>query len=138
MFYEMGGFTIAGYNNAISKEGQSTKGVMSKWTDSFTNISPRVALAVDTSAVESYDPSKVYGRALSAEVRGSYQMTADGFVEGMEEFYREYVEPTLTRMADDVKRQADKEEQTIVQVGNRTVSDAVVTQQKANGYRFAT
>ena len=137
-FYKIGGFTIAGFNNAISNEGKSTKGIMSAWSDSFTDISPNIALAVDTSAVESFDPSKVYGRVLSSEVQGSCQVTSDGFVEGMEQFYRDYVEPTLTRIADDTKRQADKEEQTIVQVGNRTVTDAVTTQKKANGYAFAT
>lgn len=138
VFYQMGDFTIEGFNNAISTEGKSTKGIMSAWSDSFTDISPKIALAVDTSAVESFDPSKVYARALSAEVQGSCQVTADGFVEGMEKFYRDYVEPTLNRIADDTKRQADKEEQTIVQVGNRTVTDAVTTQKKANGYVFAT
>lgn len=138
VFERIGGDTVLGYNIGVEKLGYTTKGLINKWTDSFTNISPRLAMAVDTSAVESFDPSKVYGRALSAEVSGNYQMTADGFVEGMEEFYREYLEPTLNRMANDVKRQADKEEQTLVQVGNRVVTDAVVTQQKANGYKFVT
>ena len=54
----------------------------------------------------------------------------------MRDFYKEYVEPTLKEIASDTKRQADKKEQTIVQVGNRTINDAVVTQQKANGYSF--
>lgn len=55
----------------------------------------------------------------------------------MEEFYREYIEPTLSQMADDMRRQADKQEQTVVQIGNRVVNDAVTTQKKANGYVFA-
>ena len=54
----------------------------------------------------------------------------------MEEFYHEYMEPTLVQMADDMRRQADKEEKTVVQVGNRVVTDAVTTQKKANGYSF--
>ena len=54
----------------------------------------------------------------------------------MREFYQEYVEPSISRMVTGIEKQADKEEQTIVQVGNRTVNDAVVTQQKANGYSF--
>lgn len=60
----------------------------------------------------------------------------DSMARSMREFYREYVEPTLKEIASDTKRQADKKEQTIVQVGNRTINDAVVTQQKANGYSF--
>ena len=39
-------------------------------------------------------------------------------------------------MADDMRRQADKKEQTIVHVGNRTIKDAVTTQERADGYRF--
>ena len=54
----------------------------------------------------------------------------------MREFYREYVEPILREIATDTKRQADKNEQTLVQIGNRTINDAVVTQQNANGYVF--
>lgn len=139
VFYSIGGFTVDGFNNAISKEGQATKGIVSKWTDSFTNISPKLAFAVDTSAVESYDPSKVYGRALSAEVRGNCQVIGDDFVNGTEDAMRRVLsEYRMPQMVDDIRRQADKKEQTIVQVGNRTVTDAVVTQQKANGYRFAT
>ena len=66
-----------------------------------------------------------------------FSVTATGFKEGMEEFYREYIEPTLSQMADDMRRQADKQEQTVVQIGNRVVNDAVTTQKKANGYVFA-
>ena len=54
----------------------------------------------------------------------------------MREFYREYVEPTLKEIANDTKRQADKSEKTVVQIGNRTVTDAVIEQQEANGYSF--
>ena len=50
----------------------------------------------------------------------------------LEQFYENH----LSQIAEDVRRQADKEEQTIVQVGNRTITDAVTTQRKANGYSF--
>ena len=71
-----------------------------------------------------------------ADVRSSYTVTTNDFSDGMETFYKEYVEPTIKSMAADVKRQADKNEQTIVKLGNRTVNDAVTTQKKANGYSF--
>lgn len=135
VFYRSGVFTVKGYNNAVTEYGRTTKGVMEKWANSFTSFTPKLAFAVDTSALSYYD-SASFEKTMSAEVTGNHVISADGFAESMEEFYREYVEPTLHRMAEDVKRQADKEEQTIVQVGNRTVTDAVVTQQKANGYKF--
>ena len=36
------------------------------------------------------------------------------------------------------EKQADKEEQTIVEIGGRRITDAVEKQQSANGYKFAT
>ena len=56
----------------------------------------------------------------------------------MAEFYKEYLEPTMREMAGDVKRQANKKEETIVQIGNRTVHDVVTEQRNANGYSFVT
>ena len=42
----------------------------------------------------------------------------------------------LQDISSDVRRQADKKEQTIVQIAGRTITDAVTTQQRANGYAF--
>ena len=70
-------------------------------------------------------------------VGATASVTATGFKEGMEEFYKEYIEPTMVQMAGDMRRQADKNEQTVVQIGNRVVTDSVATQQRANGYVFA-
>lgn len=136
VFYEMAGFSVEGFNNGFSFLGKSTKGVVSSWADSFTAVTPTMSFAVDTSALKYYD-SGSFAKSVSANVTSNTSVTATGFMEGMEEFYREYVEPTMAQMAADMRRQADKQEQTIVQIGNRTVSDAVTTQRKANGYVFA-
>ena len=137
VFKEIGGFTVEGFNIGLSKEGKSTADVVNKWADSFTGIQPQFAyaFAVDTSALDYYD-SDDYVKSLQSNVNTRNTFTATGFKEGMEEFYHEYVEPTLNRMADDVRRQADKEEKTVVQIGNRTITDAVTTQKNANGYSF--
>lgn len=135
VFYEIGGFAVAGFNNAIAQVGKSTKSVVGTWADSFTNFSPTMALAVDTSALKYYD-SAAFSRSISSNVQSSTEVSATGFREAMEDFYHEYVEPTMAQMADDMRRQADKEEKTVVQVGNRVVTDAVTTQKKASGYSF--
>lgn len=62
----------------------------------------------------------------------------EGFRRALADFYEEYVQGTMSQMASDMNRQANKKEQTTVQIGNKTVTDAVVTQQNANGYRFTT
>ena len=59
-----------------------------------------------------------------------------GFKRAMADFYMEYVQGTMNQIADDMNRQANKKEQTTVQIGNRTITDAVQTQRDANGYSF--
>ena len=61
-------------------------------------------------------------------------MSTEDFEEILEQFYENHLSP----IAEDIRRQADKEEQTVVQVGNRTIANAVATQRKANGFRFVT
>ena len=136
VFERIGNDTVIGYNMGIASLGKTTKGVVSSWADSFTSVSPVMSFAVDTSALKYYS-SDSFAKDISADVTSNRSYSITGFKEGMEEFYREYIEPTMAQMAEDMRRQADKKEQTIVQIGNRTVSDAVTTQQRANGYVFA-
>lgn len=86
----------------------------------------------------SYDPTNYLSQSVYEDSQRGYNnsFSDESLSRTMREFYREYVEPTLKEIASDTKRQADKEEQTIVQVGNRTITDAVETQQRANGYKF--
>ena len=135
VFERIGGDTVLGYNLGIARLGETTKGVVSSWADSFTSVSPVMSFAVDTSALRYYS-SDSFAKDISADVTSNRSYSITGFKEGMEEFYHEFIEPTITQMAEDVRRQADKKEQTVVQVGNRVISDAVTTQQKANGYVF--
>ena len=135
-FMRIGEDTVLGYNLGISNLGGTTKGVVTDWANSFTSVNPTMRFAVDTSALKYYS-SDSFAQSVSADVAAHSTVTATGFKEGMEEFYREYIEPTLSQMADDMRRQADKQEQTVVQIGNRVVNDAVTTQKKANGYVFA-
>ena len=135
-FMRIGEDTVLGYNLGIANLGGTTKGVVTDWANSFTSVNPTMSFAVDTSALKYYS-SDSFAQSVSADVAAHSTVTATGFKEGMEEFYREYIEPTLSQMADDMRRQADKQEQTVVQIGNRVVNDAVTTQKKANGYVFA-
>ena len=95
-----------------------------------------IALLVDTSEVENYNPVQSYSKNIPVGIKNSYQVGIDDFSDGMEKLYKTYIEPKLNQIADDMKRQADKQEQTIVQVGNRTIAEAVTTQRQADGYVF--
>lgn len=86
-----------------------------------------------------YDPTNSLAETMYEDSQRAYDnnFSNDSLSRSMRDFYLEYVEPTLKEIASDTKRQADKEEQTIVQVGDRTITDAVERQQKANGFKFA-
>lgn len=135
VFYKIGGFAVAGFNNAIAQVGKTTRSVVGEWANSFTNITPTMAMAVDTSALRYYD-SDAFARTISSNVETNNEISSTGFKQAMEDFYCEYVEPTLNQIAEDTRRQADKDEHPIVQIGNRVITDAVDVQTKANGYRF--
>ena len=137
VFYQMADFSVQGFNRGFDALGKSTKGVVGTWANSFTKITPTMGFAVDTSALKYYD-SASFAKGISTNVNTNHNFTAVGFMEAMQEFYHEYMEPTLLQMAEDMRRQADEPEQPIVQIGNRTINDAVNTQQKANGYKFTT
>ncbi|MDR2044911.1 MAG: hypothetical protein LBQ15_11235 [Clostridium sp.] len=133
VFYDIGKFTVFGFNDAVTKEGKSSEALVTSWADSLTKISPTMVMSVDASALKYYD-SQSFAKSVSSSVSAASNMsvTADGFAEAMEEFYENH----LSAMAEDVRRQADKQEKTTVQIGNRVITDAVTTQQRANGYRF--
>lgn len=137
VFERIGEDTILGYNIGITSLGKTTKGVVSSWADSFTSVSPVMSFAVDTSALRYYS-SDSFAKAVSANVSANSNFSID--TSHVREEFREAVLEALneSRLAEDMRRQADKKEKTIVQVGNRTITDVVTTQQRANGYRFAT
>ena len=137
VFERIGEDTIRGYNLGINALGGTTKGVVTSWANSFTGVKPTMNFAVDTSALKYYD-SKSFAQSIVPNVNSNHNFTVAGIAEAMQEFYHEYVEPTMMQMAEDMRRQADKKEQTVVQIGNRTITDAVTTQRNANGYQFTT
>ena len=88
--------------------------------------------------VDTYDPTSTlsnttYEDAVTAYSKG---VNDENMYSSMRDFYREFVEPTLKDIAADTKRQADKEENINVQVGNRDITRAVDIQREANGYSF--
>lgn len=107
VFERIGGDTVLGYNLGVMKLGKTTRGVVTSWANSFTSVSPVMSFAVDTSALRYYS-SDSFAKSISANVTSNSSVAVTGFKEGMEEFYREYIEPTMAQMAEDMRRQADK------------------------------
>jgi hypothetical protein len=65
---------------------------------------------------------------------GSMSIKSD--TETMQRFYTDNIIPILSDIANDAKRQADKEEKTEVVLDNRKVTSAVNRQNRVNGYSF--
>ena len=86
----------------------------------------------------SYDPSSMLSQSVYDDSSAARRASEGSMYADMRDFYRDYVEPSVMRMVSAAERQADKDEQTIVQIGNRVITDAVEKQQNANGYKFAT
>lgn len=145
VFYRIGSDTILGYNNAIEEVGKSTKGIVSDWSDSFTDIKPKVSL--DTSDLKNYSAN--YGTDFKDAIithkvqremgfNSSVQAEIDGgrFKEQILEALEEVITGRLDNMAVDVRRTADKDPHTTVQIGGRVVADEVQRQKAANGFNF--
>ena len=83
-----------------------------------------------------YDPSYRLAQSVYEENQKSYRTAESSMYEDMRDFYCEFMESSINRMVVATERQANKKEQTIVKVGNRTINDAVTTQKEANGFSF--
>nr|DAN24924.1 MAG TPA: minor tail protein [Caudoviricetes sp.] len=111
-----------------------TNGIINAITVCTGDISENMLLATNTGYITHDALSRdVYDDSKQAY---SNSNSDDTWSKNMREFYHEYVEPTLREIAADTKRQADKNEKTVVQVGNRVIDDAVTTQRRANGFSF--
>lgn len=109
-------------------------GIINAVVVSTAGINDNLVLA----SASGYDPYNSLAQTVYEDSKKSYDgaYSDDSWSRNMREFYHEHVEPTLKEIATDTKRQADKKEQTIVKVGNRTINDAVTTQKEANGFSF--
>jgi hypothetical protein len=137
VFYDIGRYDILGFNNAILKEGKSSKLIVDRWAESLTKINPSMIMSVDTSAMRYYDSTK-FAKSVSADVSASNRITVEEDTADMEKAIVNALMQSgiITDIRNDIRRQADKDEKTTVQIGSRVVNDAVTVQRKANGYSF--
>lgn len=126
---------FSGYWQSMSRDIVTcANGIINAVVVSTAGINENLVLA----SASGYDPYNSLAQTVYEDSKKSYDgaYSDDSWSRNMREFYHEYVEPTLKEIATDTKRQADKKEQTIVKIGNRTINDAVTTQKEANGFSF--
>ena len=126
---------FVGYWQSISRDLVTcANGIINAVVVSTAGINDNLVLA----SASGYDPYNSLAQSVYEDAQRAYRRSENGnsTYNDLRDFYRDYVEPSINRMVTATETQANKKEQTVVQIGNRTVNDAVVTQQKANGYVF--
>lgn len=151
VFKKLGAYSVEGYNIGVEKEGEKTKGIVASWADSFTDMDVNLGtrLKINDSALKEY--SNNYGSDFTNEAivqRVTREVSTNGAVQatlnsggGLKEAIKEALDDlgitiAVSEISKNTKTQADKKEQTIVEIGGKTVTDAVTTQRNANGYSF--
>lgn len=151
VFKRLGAYSVEGYNIGVEKEGEKTKGIVTSWVDSFADMDVNLGtrLKINDSALKEY--SNNYGSDFSNEAivqRVTREVSTNGTVQatlnsggGLKEAIKEALDDlgittAVSEISKNTKTQADKKEQTIVEIGGKTVTDAVTTQRNANGYSF--
>ena len=151
VFKQLGAYSVEGYNIGVEKEGEKTKGIVTSWADSFTDMDVNLGtrLKINDSVLKEY--SNNYGSDFTNEAivqRVTREVSTNGTVQatlnsggGLKEAIKEALDDlgittAVSEISKNTKTQADKKEQTIVEIGGKTVTDAVTTQRNANGYSF--
>lgn len=119
------------------------RGIFSQMTVAANGVINAVAVSASTleaayNSSNSYIPQADLSASMSDVTSGSGVKTDDAaFSEAMRTFYMTYMEPTMRSMATDMKRQADKEETTVVRMNSREVAKEIKKQNVVNGYSFS-
>lgn len=137
-FMESGEDVVQGFNIGIEKNMGTTAKVVNSWAEYLKDSSLQLSFAaIDTTSLNNFDVNDYVGNVRS-ELMTHSKVSATGFKEGIENFYKEWLMPTITGMASDLRKQADKDEKTVVQLDGRTISESIDRQKLANGYSFTT
>jgi len=131
LFAKSGYWSVAGYNKGILDNMGSTKNVMSKWVDSFSNIDAEI----DISRIAMPSVGDIVDE-VQGYIATTGTMTLKNDSDNMQQMYEETIIPLLSNIASETKRQADKDEKTEVVMDSRRVAESVNRQNRANGYSF--
>ena len=124
---------FSGYWQSMSRDIVTcANGIINAVLVSANTVNDGLVLA----SASGYDPTCTLSQSVYETSQKANRYTEESVYNDMRDFYHDYMESSFNRMVAATERQADKNEQTIVQVGNRTITDAVTTQKKANGYSF--
>ena len=124
-----------------------SESLLSSMQKSFSGSVSVARLLVDDSSLKNYQAN--YGsdftdaaithsikRELSLNSSVNAEITGNQLASTLRQVITEELQPYLSDIRADAKRQADKQERTTVQIGGRVVADEVQRQKSANGFMF--
>lgn len=147
VFEQFGLYTVQGFNKGINNAGKTTKKAVSEWLAPLDNVALNTRLSINDADLRAYRVN--YGEDFSRDISvqrythnimsGSVQaaITADNpITAAFKEIAEAVIVPAIQGVEVQAKRQADKNEQTIVEIGGKTITDAVREQKSRNGFSF--
>lgn len=147
VFEQFGLYTVQGFNKGINNAGKTTKKAVSGWLAPLDNVAVNTRLSINDADLRACRAN--YGEDFSRNISvqrythnimsGSVQaaITADNpITAAFKEIAEAVIVPAIQGVEVQAKRQADKNEQTIVEIGGKTITDAVREQKSRNGFSF--
>lgn len=149
VFEQFGLYTVQGFNKGINNAGKTTKKAVSGWLAPLDNVAVNTRLSINDTDLRACRAN--YGEDFSRDISiqrythnimsGSVQaaITADNpITAAFKEIAEAVIVPAIQGVEVQAKRQADKNEQTIVEIGGRIITDVVKEQKGRNGFAFTT
>lgn len=147
VFEQLKLYTVQGFNKGINNAGKTTKKAVSGWLAPLDNVAVNTRLSINDTDLRACRAN--YGEDFSRDISvqrythnsisGAVQaaiVTDNPLTAAFREIAESVIVPAIQNVETQAKRQADKNEQTIVEIGGKTITDAVREQKSRNGFSF--
>lgn len=147
VFEQFGLYTVQGFNKGINNAGKTTKKAVSGWLAPLDNVAVNTRLSINDTDLRACRANywEDFSRDISVQrythnsISGAVQaaiVTDNPLTAAFREIAESVIVPAIQNVETQAKRQADKNEQTIVEIGGKTITDAVREQKSRNGFSF--
>lgn len=147
VFEQFGLYTVQGFNKGINNAGKTTKKAVSGWLAPLDNVAVNTRLSINDTDLRAClaNYGEDFSRDISVQrythnsISGAVQaaiVTDNPLTAAFREIAESVIVPAIQNVETQAKRQADKNEQTIVEIGGKTITDAVREQKSRNGFSF--
>lgn len=120
---------VLGLNKGVEDNMETTKKVIEDWYSVFEDVKPNV----DMSAITLPDVGAI-ATSVSGSINASTNVTTQAMTGELAEFFTETLMPVISEISADTKRQADKDENVVLD--GRKLTDSVNKRNRTSGYSF--